>query len=445
MAQEGSRALVAHELTRRLLTIAAVLLLAFAGGGGEAAAQVGSTILPTDVTPLPGRKNNRPFSNTLQLRLWQKLPASFYFNTSVETTFRIETNPYQYPLKRTLLHQNLPLGTDFNTMSEQDKLQITSDLAQVSSFDNVHRITPNGTAGWSFGPNTQVFVNSFLIRDSLIRNYQLNSTTGALGIGAQHTINLGDKASLQPQVIARELWQSQQVPVLDYLPGLTAQYNVTNNLIVYVNALLQVRFAHFVASYMREIDPFYTWGWNYQKGNWVFSASSTFVQNFRQPFHSEAIVPINNYSFICDFEIDRPLINRLPGLVSVFRAEPVYNFHSKATPGLAGMDFRFYYGVRLQAAKPPLNQSIQQLRQRYTNPDTPVKSSRRLKDGATDLTSRLPAPTTQAPEQRPVSFAYLTLHGNLEPAALRTSSSQLQNDRGSLENMVDESTVRLAL
>lgn len=196
----------------------AVLLMAFlliAGTGEQASAQVGTTVLPTDVEPLPMRKNNRPFSNTLQLRLWQKLPASLYFNTSVETTFRVETNPYQFPLKRTLMHQSLPNGESFYSLSASDQLQLTADLAQVSSFDNVHRITPNGTLGWSFGPNTQIFVNSFLIRDSLRRNYTLDSTTGALGVGAQHNINLTDKMSLQPQVIVRELWQSQQVPVLD--------------------------------------------------------------------------------------------------------------------------------------------------------------------------------------------------------------------------------------
>ncbi len=326
-----------------------------------------TTVLPTDVEPLPGRSTaatTRSFTHALQMRLWQRMPASMFFAGSVETSMRIETNPYQYPMKRTFLKQNLPPGTDFLSLLPEEQFTISSDLAQIGALDNVHRITPNGTAGWSLTPNTQLFANAFFLRDSLCHNYPLNSNTGAVGIGAQHNISVTDKLSIQPQYIVRELWQSQQVPVLDHLPSITLQYNPNPNVSLFANALLQVRFAHFIGSYMRELDPFYTWGGVYQRNNWTFSASSTFLQNFRSPF-SKALTPINNYSFVCDFEIDRPIIQKLPGLVAFVRAEPVYNFHSKATPGLAGMDFRLYYGVRLTAVKPALNDTIQQIRQRY--------------------------------------------------------------------------------
>lgn len=289
-----------------------------------------------------------------------------FFSSTVETTMRIETNPYQMPTKRNFLNQNLPPGTDFNSLSPEEQFSITSDLSQIGALDNVHRITPNLTAGWAPNPNTQVFINTFFLRDSLFHNYPLNTNTGAFGIGGQQNFPVNGKISVQVQAIARELWQSQQVPVLDYLPGITGQYNVTPNLNLYVNALLQVRFAHFVASYMRELDPFYTVGGSYTRGNWTFMASGTLDQNFRRPF-SKALTPISNDTIVCDFEIDRPLFQNFPGFVVFCRAEPVWNFRSLQTPGLAGMDFRFYYGVRLAAAKPALNDTIKQLRQRYQN------------------------------------------------------------------------------
>lgn len=195
---------------------------------------------------------------------------------------------------------------------------------------------------------------------------------------------------------------------------------------------------------MRELDPFYTWGISYQKGLWSFSASSTFNQNFRRQFHSQAIIPQNNYSFICDFEIDRPLISRLPGLVSVFRAEPVYNFHSKSTPGLAGMDFRFYYGVRLQAAKPPLNQTIQQLRQRYSTPGQADKTSM-SKEKIRRALAQENTSTMDEKKVDQVRYSYVTPHGRLPDTLLWNGSSQRKDDRCSFQNVVDQDFIRLAL
>lgn len=398
-----------------------MLLLAFgisALSSRAEAIEPGSTVIPTDVEPLPNKvtstSNSRAFTSTLQMRLWQHLPAHLFFSTSVETTMRIETNPFQFPLKRTFMKQNMPPGTDFLSLSPADQFTFTSDLSQIGAFDNVHRITPNGTVGWSLSPNTQVFANAFFLRDSLMHNYPLNTSTGAFGLGAQHIISINSKVSLQPQYIIRELWQSQQVPVLDHLPGLTAQYNATPNLNLYANALLQVRFAHFIDSYMRELDPFYTWGGSYQRGQWTFLMSSTFLQNFRTPF-SKALVRRNNYSEVCDFELDRPIFRNMPNVVTVVRAEPVYNFHSHATPGLAGMDFRFYYGVRITAAKPALNDTMQQLRQRYLNqPNQPNQPSINPSYAPPEEIRKaimLDSEQPEDPETHPLTC--LTLHGTL--------------------------------
>lgn len=293
----------------------------------------------------------------------EKLPAPLYVDTNVETSFRIETNPFQTATKRSLLRQLAPPGTEFDTASY---LQTVDQIRDCSVFNNVFRVNPNVTVGWSPSANTQYFVNYFYLRDSLMHSSKLSSNTQAIGIGAQHTINLGKKVSLQPQMQMRELFQTEQLPVFDYLPAVTLTVNHTDNLTSYVNAMLQARFKYFMGDPMRELDPFITWGHTYQKGLWYLSASTTFNQNFRRQFGRNAVLPVNNYSFISDFEIDRQLKN-VPGVQLFVRAEPVWNFHSRKTTGLSGMDFRLYYGIRVSASKEALTGTMDQLRKRYTN------------------------------------------------------------------------------
>ena len=366
---------------------AVLAFLALLGWAQEAAAQgAGTTVLPTETVPIPTTVQRFTAPNQLELKLWQKLPAKFYYNTSVETTFRIETNPFQTATKRTIMHRELPPGSVFqNTLPEHSRfrnhataasegLNVIADkqeqailraISHANAFDNVYRVNPNATAGWSFTPNTQVFGTYFLIRDCLMRSSTLNSTTQAVGLGGQYTMALGKRASIQPQITMREMYQTGQPNVLDYLPAVTLQYAVTPNLIVYQNSLLQVRFKHFINGPMREIDPFYTVGAFYTRGRWSFSASGTFLQNFRKQFGHNALETVNNDSIVLDFEADRQVLPSLPALQAIIRAEPVYNFNSNETSGLAGMDFRLYYGIRVSAAKPALAASMDQLRKRY--------------------------------------------------------------------------------
>ncbi len=340
-------------------------------------AQVGTTVLPSELVPIPGQGQSvspSRLGQDLELRIFQKLPSSFYFNSSTEGTFRIETNPFQFPPKRAILMQEVPPGSIFADLTTPDQLHVLRMLKQVNAFDNVNRINPNVTAGWSPDGKLQIFANYFFLRDSLLHNSVLNSNTQSVGPGIQYNFNFG-KSTLQPQYTMRELWQTGQPPVFDCLPAITLQTQVTPNALVYLNAVLQVRFKHFLGGPMRELDPFYTAGFFYQKGGWSFSATGTFLQNFRKPFGKNALLPVNNYSFVCDFEIDRQVSKRLPGLVTLVRAEPVFNFASHATPGISGFDFRLYYGFRLSMSKPPLTGTIQQLKDRYKRRDQPQQQS----------------------------------------------------------------------
>jgi hypothetical protein len=345
-----------------------------------------TTVLPTETVPIPSATNRFTPPNQLELKIMQRLPARFYFNSSVETTFRLETNPFQTATKRTIEHRELPIGTilqqnlpekspfrnhdtaaaaGFNVIATPAQKSILQQIAHASAFDSVYRANPNVTAGWAFTPNTQVFGTYFLIRDSLMRSSSLSSTTQAVGMGIQHTIPLGKKASLQPQFTMREMYQSGQPNVFDYLPAVTLQYAITPNLIAYENSLAQIRFLHFIGDPMREIDPFHTIGFFYTRGRWTVTGSATYLQNFRHQFGRYALEPINNDSFVLDLEVDRQIFPSLPALQAIIRAEPVYNFNSNETTGLAGMDFRLYYGIRLSASKPAIAANIQQLRNRY--------------------------------------------------------------------------------
>lgn len=321
----------------------------------------GTTILPTDVLPLPTIQNRMTFGENLQLRVLQKLPARFYFTGSVESSFRYETNVFQFPKKSRLVRQ-LPPPQTIRRLSAQDQLTVSNILSLASREDVVFRVLPNVTGGFALTPRTRVFGNYFMIRDSLFQNTRLNTTIHSVAYGAQHDFPLAQRANLQAEIQFRELFQAHQQPVFDFLPGLTLSYVLTPRTVLFANALLQMRGKKYFQAPTKEIDPFYTWGALHQRGGWSFSASSTFVQNFREPFRRNATIPVNNYAFICDFEVARRLFRQLPGLQAFIRAEPIFNFHSHERPGLAGTDFRLFCGLRMAASKPALTTALDSLR-----------------------------------------------------------------------------------
>jgi hypothetical protein len=337
-----------------------------------------STILPTDVLPLPQVENRLTFGENLQLRLLQKLPANFYFSGSCETSFRYETNPFQFPKKRVLL-QKLPPPAQFRTLPATQQQAIIDELKLVNSEDNVFRVLPNVTAGFTLTPRTRIFGNYFMIRDSLFKNIRLNTVIHSYAYGVQQDIPLGRRGNLQAEVQFRELNQMHQHSVFDFLPALTASFVVTPRMVAYINALMQIRGTKYFQAPTRELDPFYTWGLLYQRNGWNFSASSTFVQNFREQFGRHAAVPQNNYAMISDFEISRRVARQFPGLQAFVRAEPIWNMHSHNRPGLAGMDFRLFYGLRIAVTKPSLTAGLEQLQQQIeeqeSEPPTPINPS----------------------------------------------------------------------
>ncbi|HEY9677546.1 MAG TPA: hypothetical protein V6C76_06030 [Drouetiella sp.] len=345
-----------------------------------------TTILPTDLVPLPAAEERQTFGDVIKLKALQALPAKFYFNTTCETSFRNETNVFQTETKRQILRK-LNLGQGFYELSAADQAATLSPVRLADRNDNVFRVFPNTTAGWAFTPRTRVYTNYFFIRDNLFRNPHLNTNIQSIGGGLQHDIPMGKKFNLQANLQFRELYQNNQNSVFDYLPGLTLSYYLTPRTVLYTSALLQMRGLHPFASPTREIDPFYTFGGFYQKNLWAFSATATFLQNFREPFAGNALIPINNYSWILDFELDKTLTKRLPGLQAFVRAEPIFNYHSRGTTGLSGIDFRIFYGLKASIGKQPLTAAMQLLR-----------------DQLQETSPAVPKPKEQTPAQSPTSM-----------------------------------------
>lgn len=333
-----------------------------------------STILPTDVLPLPQVQNRLSFAENLQLRILQRLPSRFYFTSSTEVTGRYETNPFQFPTKRRLERELQPSLSQINQLSVLSQQQLRHELSLPGSSQAIFRILPNVTAGFTLTPHTRVFGNYFMIHDSLQQSTRLNTVINSIAYGVQQDIPLGSRANLQAEIQFRELYQShgkgssRNGSILDtrrnfdYLPGLTLSYVVTPRTVAFINALIQIRGKEYFQAPTREFDPFYTWGMLHQRGGWSFSASTTFVQNFREQF-PYATIRQNNYSFISDFEVARRLFRQVPGLQAFVRAEPIWNFHSRYRPGLSGMDFRLFYGMRLALTKPSLTAGLEQLKQ----------------------------------------------------------------------------------
>ncbi|MBY0549965.1 MAG: hypothetical protein K2W95_22010 [Candidatus Obscuribacterales bacterium] len=322
-----------------------------------------STVLPTDALPSVVELRQRTVFENLQTKMLQKLPAKLYATGTIETSFRYETNPFQFPTKRKLLRTSFPPPPIFRQLNVFQQSQFYNLLGLVNNDDVVFRALPNITVGWALTPSTRVGGNYFCIRDQLSHNTQLNTLVQSLGGFVQHDFRLSSRANLLVDLQARELLTLHQLPQFDFLPAATLSYVVTPSWVTYASGILQLRGRKPFRAPTREIDPFYTIGSVYQRRGWVFLASGTFFQSFREPFRQNAVINKDSYSIILDFEISRRVLPSIPGLQAFVRAEPIYNFHSNGTPGLAGMDFRMFWGLRMSAVKKPISSVINQIRE----------------------------------------------------------------------------------
>lgn len=322
-----------------------------------------STVLPTDTVPLPLPSERQALGESLKLRLFQRLPARFYFSGTTETSFRIETNVFQFPTRSALLRKFAPDG--LQSLSPEGAQSVQGLLDRSYAEDVVYRVTPNVTAGWALTPNTRVYGNYYFFRDQLLKYNILSTSINQYALGIEHSRLIpGTRTQYELQFQARELFQSNTNAVFDYLPSFTLSRPFGQGWVAYFNGLLQLRSTKFACLPNRSITPFYTFGLAHTRGKWSFSANATMLNTFQKGF-SQARTNIDSGSWICDFEIARQIIDKLPGFQAFVRCEPVFNFAGRNLPGLSGNDVRVFFGVRMSAYKPPLIGVIQQLQQHY--------------------------------------------------------------------------------
>jgi hypothetical protein len=193
--------------------------------------------------------------------------------------------------------------------------------------DYVYRILPNITVGYEVAKKVSIYCNYFVIKDVFFGHSQLTyPTTQSLSWGLRREFAVSRKTNLQLDWQARELWQTTGLHQFDFIPALTLTRFVTPRTIVYFNTLLQLRGGDYFVAPTREIDPFYTLGILHTRGNWIFSAVTTLVTNFRHPPFNDSIPPYSNNSIICDFEVAHPL-PKCHQLVAFVRAEPIWNWN----------------------------------------------------------------------------------------------------------------------
>jgi hypothetical protein len=287
--------------------------------------------VPTDVTPYQVVRERNNFGPMLKFRLFQHLPARFWFQAITEETQRWETNVYQTSYK--------------------------------GRNDYVFRSLPNVTAGYALTEHTNVYSNFFVIKDIYAAHSDLDfPTTMSTSMGIRRDFPVKSKTVLQLDMQARELWQTSHLHQADILPAINLTRIWTPNTILFGSLLLQMRSRNLFQGPQRELDPFYNAGIICRRGKWFFVAMGTYVTNFRSPpFSSSAVPPEGNVSMILDFEISRP-VSKIPGVMAFIRAEPIYNWRSHFIEGQSGYDFRLYSGLRFSVSKQEYGTQIDQLK-----------------------------------------------------------------------------------
>lgn len=292
-----------------------------------------SGVIPTDVTPSGLGRERELVAPGLTFRIFQRMPARLWWQSTTEVSQRFESNVF-----------------------------FTS---RHGRGDYVFRALPNVTLGYNLFGNTSIYCNYFVIKDVYARhgNELTFPTTQSLALGLRQSFLLGRKTNLQLDFQARELWQTSHLHQADLIPGITLTHVLRPDAVVFANVQLQMRGREYFVAPTRELDPFYSVGAVYRRGQWTFSAADTFVTNFRSPPFHGSIPAQSNMAMIADFEVARTINKRIPGLQAFLRAEPIWNFASHRTPGLSGYDFRLFSGLRLSFGKPSLASAVTTLRQ----------------------------------------------------------------------------------
>jgi hypothetical protein len=286
-------------------------------------------IIPTDVTNIGIGRERSLVDPGWRYHVLNKLPERLWFSMSTEVSQRLDTNvlfTYSHP-----------------------------------KADYAFRVLPNIFLGYDLWKRSSIYTNYFVIKDLFASQGGLLNfpTTQSLSLGFRQEFPITQRTNIQLDFQARELWQTANIRQADLLPSILVTHMFTPRMLVFGNSVLQLRGSDYFCGPQREIDPFYTLGLVYRKGQWVFTATQTLVNNYRR---RNAIPPVGNVSLIGDLEVSHPIHRKIPGLVGFVRAEPIYNWRSQKVAGISGFDFRLFGGLRFSMNKPSYSPSINQLK-----------------------------------------------------------------------------------
>jgi len=296
-------------------------------------------VLPTDATKGNFLQDQASVYPGFQLRLSQMLPARMWIQSSTEVNQRLDTNVF-----------------------------LTYKKPQP---DYVFRVAPNVTVGYNIFDQTSVYAQYFMIKDVYTVHHRplTEPVTQSIAMGLRHyIIPYQSRFQTYLDIQARELFQSKDVRQADLNPSINANATLSPHFGLFASALMQMRSQQLFLGPTREIDPFYTFGYWYRRGPWVFNFTDTFVTNFREPHFRHSVPAHGNCNMIADFEIDRQLGNH-PGMQVFVRAEPVFNWRSANAVGLSGFDFRLYSGVRFSFYKQSYLASMNQIKKQLQQQD----------------------------------------------------------------------------
>lgn len=323
-----------------------------------------SPAFESQYVPVPGFGGRYTAGERFRLNALEKLPPRLTVDANVESSFRYELNPFQFPTKGQIKSKIFPTPDVFFQLPPETQNQLLDLLTLVNKSDVAYRVIPNLTVGWMLTPRLKAFSNYFFIKDTFLgRDHILSTNSHSISGGLHHDLPFKKRFTLSSDFQFRELFVKEADPFFDFLPSLTLSCAVTPRTSVFANTLLQLRGIKYFQAPTAEIDPFYTIGMSHQRGDWTLTSSLLLVTNYRSPFLGKnSEIQQDPFAFIYDTELSRPISKRYPSLRGFMRTEHIWNIHTNQSPGTSGYDFRLFWGAKMAVGKPSEYAFIDEIR-----------------------------------------------------------------------------------
>jgi hypothetical protein len=271
-------------------------------------------------------------------KIYETLPSRMFFSGSVESSYRMETNPYQAP------------------------------LAYHSFIDNrgALRRQADATLGYALGQKDRVSLGYFMLSNNYdnFTPYRLDSTSHSLSLTYEHDFYQGQHWSVRSAMVGRQVFTPNGSVSGDLMPSVTVMRRLGTNGWSYGNGALNLSRSDFFIGDVSSLTPILSVGLGYQvpydsEKLWqkmlqglTMSLSSTY--SFATNYDASLGSPRNYQNLIITGELSRAIRRKWP-LVAFVRGEPVFNFgQNRDAFGLSGINFRLFGGLRYSFSKSPV-------------------------------------------------------------------------------------------